>query len=512
MLTLLPIKTTLSQLESLYRSSEPFQLSRTVRPAIESAAQRVAQVAAGDAAVYGVNTGFGKLASVRIEKKDVTQLQRNLILSHCAGTGGPLDVCTVRLIMGLKLLSFGRAASGVRWRVVEQIEAFIAADIIPRIPSQGSVGASGDLAPLAHMTAALIGEGDVLFRGEQRRSADVLAEMGMVPLELSAKEGLALINGTQVSTALALIGLFDAWRLMVASLTTSALSVDAAMGTDAPFHPGIHELRGHTGQIEAAGHLRALLADSEILNSHSNNDERVQDPYCLRCQPQVVGACMDLLRQAGVTLEYEANAATDNPLVLADGTIVSGGNFHAEPVAFAADQIALAIAEAGAISQRRTSLLVDPALSFGLPAFLSPLPGLNSGLMIAEVTSAALMSENKALSNPRSVDSTPTSANQEDHVSMACHAARRLTEMNRHLASILSIEAMAATQGIELRAPKKTSPRLSLVMACVREQCPPLKDDRILSEDIEALTLLLLRSDRFIRSAGVPILALDYSS
>jgi histidine ammonia-lyase len=310
-----------------------------------------------------------------------------------------------------------------------------------------------------------------------------------------------LLNGTQASTALALAGLFDAWRLAKASLTTAALSIDAAMGSSAPFHPEIHSLRGHRGQMESAARLRGLLQGSEIRESHQSGDERVQDPYCLRCAPQVAGACLDQLRHAAVTLEVEANAATDNPLVLSDGEIVSGGNFHAEPVALVADLMAIAISEIGAIAQRRVALLVDPALSFGLPAFLAPDPGLKSGLMIAEVTSAALMSENKALSNPRSVDSTPTSANQEDHVSMGCHAARRLLEMNRNLAGIIGVEAMAAAQGIELRAPLKTSPALQQAIKDIREHSPSLTDDRIVSGDLEALADLVSLSDALADAA-----------
>lgn len=490
-----PGEVKLSLLETLYRDSASFRLDRAAKPRIVSASERVAVAARGDAPIYGVNTGFGKLASVRIATNDIETLQRNLILSHSAGTGAPLSWRVTRLIMALKLLSLGRGASGIRWEVIEQIEAFIEADITPVIPAQGSVGASGDLAPLAHMTAALIGEGDVFFRGERTNASKAIKASGLRPVVLTAKEGLAMINGTQVSTALALAGLFDAWRVVTGSITSSAMSIEAAMGTATPFHDEIHQLRGHRGQIEVAAMLRSLLDGSEIITSHSEGDERVQDPYCLRCQPQVVGACIDMLRQAGKTLEIEANAVTDNPLVLADGAIVSGGNFHAEPVAFAADQIAIAISEAGSISQRRIALLVDPSLSYGLPAFLTPTPGLNSGLMIAEVTSAALMSENKALSNPRSVDSTPTSANQEDHVSMACHAARRLSEMTQNLAGIVAIEAMAGAQGIELRSPLKTSPKLNHVVMQIRERCPRLDQDRMLMNDIEELRSLALESE-----------------
>lgn len=503
-IVLVPNAATLSLLERIYRGDECFQLDRAAREGIDWAAGIVASAGASDTPIYGINTGFGKLASVRIDRTDIDKLQRNLILSHSAGTGEPLSPAVTRLVIALKLLSLGRGASGVRWAIVEHIEATVAAGILPIIPSQGSVGASGDLAPLAHMTAALIGEGEVRYRNRILPADEALAAAGLEPFILSAKEGLAMINGTQVSTALALAGLFGAWRIALASLTTSALSVDAAMATTAPFLDQLHRLRGQPGQIEVARVLRDLLDGSEIRDSHRTDDERVQDPYCLRCNPQVTGACIDLLRQASTTLCIEANAVTDNPLVLSGGDIVSGGNFHAEPVAFAADQIALAISEVGCIAQRRISLLVDPKLNFGLPAFLTPRPGLNSGLMIAEVTSAALMSENKALANPRSVDSTPTSADQEDHVSMACHAAQRLIVMNRNCAGIVAIEAIAAAQGIEYRAPLETSPTLQGVLSIIRERCLPLDNDRILSGDIAAMTLLVHDSELLSNIDGVP--------
>lgn len=501
-LMLTPGQVTLNQLQlALERSREvDICLDRAARPAIEASAQKIAAVAAGERAVYGVNTGFGKLASVRIAPEDTAQLQRNLILSHCAGIGKPLPEHIVRLIMVLKLISLGRGASGVRWEIIDLIEGLLAHDVTPVVPEQGSVGASGDLAPLAHVAAVMIGEGEAFYRGERCSGAAALRAAGLQPVSLAAKEGLALINGTQVSTALALTGLFTAWRLAQTALVTGALSTDAAMGSSTPFRAEIQELRGHRGQIDAAETLRWLLHGSVIGRSHLHNDERVQDPYCLRCQPQVMGACIDLLRQTARTLIVEANAATDNPLVIGD-EVISGGNFHAEPVAFAADQIALAVAEIGSISQRRIALLVDPALSFGLPAFLTPKPGLNSGLMIAEVTSAALMSENKQLATPASVDSTPTSANQEDHVSMACHGARRLLRMTRNLAGIVGIEALAATQGVELREPD-TSPRLQRVIECVRQQVPALIDDRYLAPELERIRNMVLAGD-LLRTVGI---------
>ena len=495
-LTLKSGATSLSTIETLYRKPETFTLDPAGTERIVRGAETLSERIKGDDAIYGVNTGFGKLASVRIDDDKLVDLQRNLVRSHSAGFGDPLPENIVRLIVALKCLSLGRGASGVRPVVIERLQSMINAGVVPLIPEKGSVGASGDLAPLAHMSATLIGEGEAFYKGERMASAKALQAAGLEPLELHAKEGLALLNGTQASTALALAGLFDAWRLTITSLTTTALSIDAAMGSGAPFREEIHTLRGHKGQIESAVRLRTLLEGSAIRDSHRENDERVQDPYCLRCAPQVIGACLDQLRHVGRTLEIEANAATDNPVVLSDGQIVSGGNFHAEPVALVADLAAIAISEIGCIAQRRIALLVDPALSFGLNAFLTPEPGLKSGLMIAEVTSAALMSENKSLANPRSIDSTPTSANQEDHVSMACHAARRLLDMNNNLAGILGVEAMSAAQGIELRAPLTTSARLRDIMHTIRQSCPSLDEDRIVSPDIEALADLVLNQDR----------------
>lgn len=491
--TLTPGRIDLATLEDIYWNGTNARLADIARPGIERAAARIAAVAAGNDAVYGVNTGFGKLASIKIAQADVATLQRNLILSHCCGVGDPLPQNVVRLIMTLKLVSLGRGASGVRPELVALIEAMLAKGVIPVIPEKGSVGASGDLAPLAHMTAVMLGHGEAYYKGERLAGADALKKAGLTPTVLAAKEGLALINGTQVSTALALAGLFRAMRGLQTAIVTGALSTDAAMGSTAPFAAEIHTLRGHQGQIDVAAALRALLDGSEIRASHRDDDERVQDPYCLRCQPQVEGACLDVLRQAARTLQIEANAATDNPLVLTNGDVVSGGNFHAEPVALAADQIALAVAEIGAIAQRRVAMLVDPALSFGLPGFLTPKPGLNSGLMIAEVTTAALMSENKQLAHPASIDSTPTSANQEDHVSMACHGARRLLPMTQNLAWILGVEAMMAAQGVDLRGPLKTSPSLLACVALVRSKIAFLNEDRFMAPDLAAAGELVMQ-------------------
>ncbi|MEQ9488276.1 MAG: histidine ammonia-lyase [Alphaproteobacteria bacterium] len=490
-LILTPPDVDLTTLEAIYRSPQPVSLDADCREAVETAHATVMAAANGKDAVYGVNTGFGKLAQTRIAPADTATLQRNLILSHASGVGPALADGVVRLIMTTKLISLGRGASGVRWDLIQLLQAMLSKNVLPVIPAQGSVGASGDLAPLAHMTAALIGEGEATIDGERMPARDALSNAGLEPIELGPKEGLGMINGTQVSTALALAALFETRRLAKTALVTGALSTDAAMGSSAPFRAEVHELRGHAGQIEAGEVLRALMTGSEIRESHREDDQRVQDPYCLRCQPQVMGACLDLLDVIAHTLEIEANAVTDNPLVLEDGDIVSGGNFHAEPVAFAADQMALAIAEIGAIAQRRIAMLVDPAMNFGLPAFLTPRPGLNSGFMIAEVTSAALMSENKQKAAPCSVDSTPTSANQEDHVSMACHAAYRLLSMKANLTNILAIEYLVASQGIEFRTPLQTSAPLQAAIDRLRDDVPTLGDDRLIAPDIEAAANLV---------------------
>jgi histidine ammonia-lyase len=510
---LTPGAVTLDDLETIHRETLAVTLDRAAKPAIDLASERVAEAARGEEAVYGVNTGFGKLASVKIASADTATLQRNLILSHCCGVGEPLDAATTRLMMVLKLLSLGRGASGVRFEVMELIEQCLARGVTPVVPSQGSVGASGDLAPLAHMTAVLIGEGEAEFGGTRMSGGAALAKAGLAPVVLGPKEGLGLINGTQFSTACALAGLFSTWRLAEATLVTSSLSTDAIMGSTAPLLPEIHALRGHRGQIEVAAAMRDLMEGSQIRESHRTGDSRVQDPYCIRCQPQVAGACVDLLRMAGRTLEIEANAATDNPLVLIDeGRIVSGGNFHAEPVAFAADQIALAIAELGAIAQRRVALMVDPTLSFDLPPFLARDPGLNSGMMIAEVTTAALMSENKHLAHPCSIDSTPTSANQEDHVSMAAHGARRLARMNDNLAVILGVELLCAAEGVEHRAPLATSRPLQAAVAKLREHVTPLTADRYMAGDIEAAARLVSTRALVAATSAAPLLVLGESA
>jgi len=502
-LTLTPGAVTLDDLATIYWDEASVRLDPICHPDIERAHARISKAVAGTDAVYGVNTGFGKLASVKIESKDTTTLQRNLILSHCCGVGPAISRRHARLLMALKLLSLGRGASGVRLEVVTLIEGMLAKGVTPVIPAQGSVGASGDLAPLAHMAAAMMGHGEAEFDGQVMSGDKALKAAGLTPVVLGPKEGLALINGTQFSTAFALAGLFGAWRAAHSALVTSALSTDAIMGSTAPLQPEIHTLRGHLGQIQAGETMRALLDGSDIRESHVVDDARVQDPYCIRCQPQVTGAAMDVLRMAARTLEIEANAATDNPLVLIEAdVIVSGGNFHAEPVGFAADMIALAIAEIGAIAQRRVALIVDPVLSFNLPPFLTPNPGLNSGYMIAEVTTAALMSENKHLANPCVTDSTPTSANQEDHVSMAAHGARRLGAMNENLARILGVELLCAAQGIDFRAPLATSAALQQVVMRVRQEVETMGEDRYLAPDLERAAVMITSGD-IVTAAGI---------
>ncbi len=454
-------------------------------------------------ALYGVNTGFGKLAGTRIAPEKLAQLQLNLIRSHAAGTGPFLPAPVVRLVLALKAMSLARGASAVRPEVVEALLALLRHDVLPAIPAKGSVGASGDLAPLAHLSLVLIGEGEAFEGDAVLDGTQALVAVGVAPLSLGPKEGLALLNGTQVSTALALAGLFAAQDLLKTALLAGAMSVDAARGSDTPFDPRIHALRGQPGQIRCAAALRGLLAGSAIRDSHRTDDPRVQDPYSLRCQPQVAGACLDLLDNAAAVLLREANAVTDNPLVTEEGEVLSGGNFHAEPVAFAADAIALALAELGAISERRLALLTDPALNSGLPAFLVADSGLNSGFMIAQVTAAALVAENRALATPRSVDSLPTSANQEDHVSMATGAALRLSTMAEHLATILGIELLAAAQGVEFHRPLRSSSPIEAAHAAIREVAAPWDADRAMAPDIEAAKRLV-EMGRFANLVELP--------
>ncbi len=498
---------TLDDLQSIHSGGPALTLDAPARAAIRASADVVQRAARGDAAVYGVNTGFGKLASTRISESDLDALQLNLIRSHSVGVGAPLQPAVVRLMLALKAASLARGASGVREAVVDSLLAVHNAGLVPFVPSQGSVGASGDLAPLAHMTLALIGEGDFVVDDARKPAAACLRDAGITPLKLAAKEGLALINGTQVSTALALHAFLSFEPVLESALVIGALTVDAARGSDGPFDPRIHALRGQPGQIDAARYYRALLSGSAIRHSHLEGDDRVQDPYSLRCQPQVVGACLDQLRHAALVLLREANAVTDNPLVCGD-QLISGGNFHAEPVALACDAMAVAIAEIGAIAERRIAMLIDAGVS-RLPPFLTRDAGLNSGFMIAHVTAASLASENKSLAHPASVDSLPTSANQEDHVSMATFAAHRLQPMIANTAHILGIELLAAAQGIEYLRPLQSSVALEQAHALLRSTCPAMDRDRYLAPDIERATGLVTHGalSRVFRTlSGLPAL------
>jgi len=486
-----PGRLTLDALQAIHAGEVLLQLPEAPRGRIRASAELVQRVARGSAPVYGINTGFGKLADKRIGAPELDALQLNLIRSHSAGVGEPLAAPIVGLMLALKAASLARGHSGVREVVIDSLLAAYNGGVLPRVPAQGSVGASGDLAPLAHMTLALIGEGEMLVNGALVPAREAMARLGLATLTLQAKEGLALINGTQTSTALALHALFSFAPVLESALVVGALTVDAARGSDGPFDPRIHALRGQPGQIDVARCYRALLEGSAIRNSHRTGDDRVQDPYCLRCQPQVVGACLDQIRHAALVLLREANAVTDNPLVFAEeGVLVSGGNFHAEPVALAADAMAVAFAEVGAIAERRIAMLIDASVS-RLPPFLSEEPGLNSGFMIAHVTAASLASENKSLAHPASVDSLPTSANQEDHVSMATFAARRLQRIIDNTAHILGIELLAAGQALEYLRPLQSSPVLEAAHALLRKNCAPMPRDRYLAPDISRASALV---------------------
>ena len=488
--TITPGRLALGELRRLRTAPIAAALDPASAARIDAASRAVGEVLSQGRSVYGINTGFGRLARTRIEPADIESLQRNLVLSHAAGVGPLLPDRVVRLVLLLKINSLALGCSGVRRGVVDALLALLNADVLPCVPAQGSVGASGDLAPLAHLSLALLGEGEVRIGGATLPAAEGLRRAGLAPLALAAKEGLALLNGTQVSTALALEGLFAAEDCLAAGLVAGAMSVDAMLGSDIPVGARISEVRGQPGQIAVAAALWELLQGSAIRASHLTCD-RVQDPYSLRCQPQVMGACLDLLGHAARTLLIESNGVSDNPLVFADsGEIVSGGNFHAEPVAFAADMLAMAVAEIGSIAERRIAQLVDPAMS-QLPAFLVAAPGLNSGFMIPQVTAAALVAENRMLAHPASVDSVPTSANQEDHVSMATHGARRLLDMAANTAGILAIELLAAAQGIDFRRPLETSPALRKALAAVRARARFLDRDRSLAPEIAAIRALI---------------------
>jgi histidine ammonia-lyase len=486
-----PGEVSLAAWREILRHGPQVRLAAGARETVEACHRAVTDLIATGRPIYAVNTGFGKLASVRIAPDQLEELQRNLILSHAAGTGDLLDDDIVRLILVMKANALAQGHSGVRWQVIDAMLKLANAEVYPCIPAKGSVGASGDLAPLSHMAAALLGLGETRHQGRVMPAVEGLKIAGLEPMTFGPKEGVALINGTQVSTALALHGLFLAEDVFNAAIVTGALSVEACKGNDAPFDARIQTVRRHRPQQDVAAIYRSLLAGSPIREMHRAT-LKVQDPYCLRCQPQVMGACLDNLRHAANVLETEANAVSDNPLVFPEeGEVLSGGNFHAEPVAFAADIVALALAEIGSLSERRQALLVDATLS-GLPAFLVESPGMNSGFMIAQVTAAALTSENKMLAHPASVDSIPTSANQEDHVSMACHGAARLGVMGDNAMTIIALEWLAAAQGVDFHRPLQPSAPLAGAMGRLREKVARLDRDRFFAPDIAAAKRLLL--------------------
>lgn len=493
-LTITPGKLSLNDLRRISRSPVKLSLDPTAIPDIEASTQVVNDVIAEDRVVYGINTGFGLLANTRIAVEDLETLQRSIVLSHAAGIGEFMADETVRLMMVLKINSLARGYSGIRLKVIEALITLVNAQVYPCIPKKGSVGASGDLAPLAHMSTILLGEGQARYNGNLISGLDALSIAGLEPITLAPKEGLALLNGTQASAAFGLEGLFAAEDLFASATLCGAMSVDAALGSRRPFDPRIHRVRGHRTQMDAATAYRNILdSSSEIGESHTDC-EKVQDPYSLRCQPQVMGACLHQIRQAADVFEVEANSVSDNPLVFAeDGDIISGGNFHAEPIAMASDNLALAIAEIGSLSERRMALLIDSGLS-KLPPFLVDNGGVNSGFMIAQVTAAALASENKTLAHPASVDSLPTSANQEDHVSMATFAGRRLKDMAENTRGILAVELLSASQGLDFRAPKRSSELIEAAKAELRERVPFYDKDRYFAPDIEKANALLLEA------------------
>ncbi len=479
-----PGKLTLGQLRKIAKEPVKVRLAETCKAAIFASVDTVQDVIRQGRIIYGINTGFGLLANTIIPNEELEHLQRSIVLSHAAGVGAFMKESTVRLMIILKINSLARGYSGIRLEVIDALIQLVNAGVYPCIPQKGSVGASGDLAPLAHMSTVLLGEGEVFYKGKRLSGLEGLQHAGLSPVPLGPKEGLALLNGTQASTAFALEGLFAAEDLFATAMVSGSLSVEAALGSRRPFEALIHEVRGHRSQIDVAACYRMLLDQSEIGHSHENC-EAVQDPYSLRCQPQVMGACLTQIRNAADVIATEANGVSDNPLVFSrENDIISGGNFHAEPIAMAADNLALAIAEIGALSERRMALLIDTHLS-KLPPFLVEKGGLNSGFMIAQVTSAALASENKSLAHPASVDSLPTSANQEDHVSMATFAARRLLEMGENTAGVLAIELLAACQGIDFRAPLKSSQLLEEAKALVRKEVLFYDQDRYFSPDIK---------------------------
>jgi histidine ammonia-lyase len=473
----------------------PVGLAPEVRPRLDASRAVVERALGGDRPVYGINTGFGALAEVRIAPADLARLQTNLLRSHACGVGPPFPARVVRAMLALRANALAAGRSGVRPAVVESLVALLNAGIHPVVPSQGSVGASGDLAPLAHLAAALVGEGDVERGGLVVPARAALREAGLAPLTLGAKEGLALINGTQAMVAVGGLALVDAARLLTAADVVGAMSLEALLGTPRAFDARVQAARPHPGQAASAANLRALLAGSAIYESHRDCG-RVQDAYSLRCMPQVHGAARDAAAYARGVLAIEVNAATDNPLVFAEApegeAIVSGGNFHGQPVAVALDALKVGLVAVASISERRTARLVDPALSSGLPAFLVEEGGLNSGFMLPQIVAASLVSECKTLAAPASVDSIPTSANKEDHVSMGLHAARQAAAVVECVAQVLAIEALSAAQGLEFRRPLRPAPGVAAALARLRAEVPRLEADRVMAGDLAAARGLVL--------------------
>lgn len=500
-----PGQLTLEQLRQVHRRHVPITLDESATADIQAAQSAVMKVISEGRTVYGINTGFGLLANTKIAVDELELLQRSIVLSHAAGIGDFMQAATVRLLMLLKINSLARGYSGIRLEVIQALIALYNHQVYPAIPEKGSVGASGDLAPLAHMSSVLLGEGEVIYQGNRIAAEKGLVIAGLKKIALAPKEGLALLNGTQASTAFALQGLFYAENALHSAIAIGAMTVDAAQGSRVPFDDRIHRVRGHQAQSDVAEAFRHLLTESEIGNSHEGC-EKVQDPYSLRCQPQVMGACLQQMRFAAQTLVVESNGVSDNPLVFAEaGEILSGGNFHAEAVAMTADMLAIALSEIGSLSERRMALLIDSHLS-GLPPFLVDNGGVNSGFMIAQVTSAALASENKTLSHPASIDSLPTSANQEDHVSMATFAGRRLRDIFDNVAGILAIEWLASAQGLDFRRPLKTSARLEPVKALLREHVSFYDKDRYFAPDIENAKRLIKDCHLFDELADLTLL------
>jgi histidine ammonia-lyase len=479
---------TLARLREFEARRPLVRLAASARARMQASVESVRKVVASGEVTYGINTGFGAFANRVIPATQTRKLQLNLIRSHACGAGEPLPAHLVRRMLLLKANSLAAGHSGARPLLADMLLGLLNADVLPVVPSQGSVGASGDLAPLAHIGLALIGEGEALRGGEPLAGPDVPRAAGFDPLELQAKEGLALLNGTQLSLALALEGLFQAERLLDTSIVAGALTVEGLAGSHAPFDPRIQEASRLPGQARVARRLRALLTDSEILRSHEHC-ERVQDPYAVRCMPQVFGAVEHTLEHARQVLGAAANGVSDNPLVFGDD-ILSGGNFHAEPIGFVSDFLAIAVAELASIAERRIDLL-DRRVNPNLNMFLANEPGLESGFMMAHVTAAALVSENKTLAHPASVDSLPTSAGQEDHVSMAPWAGRKLLAICANTATVLGIELLAAAQAVDSMRPLATTPELQRVHALIREHVPPRTHDHRLDRDIATLAALV---------------------